>query len=84
MLLFYFYLQIQAETDEITLNSLNLDFDSVKLKNVKNEYAPIKTTFIFDEEKVVIKFDTFLAAGNYNLYIQYKGKLEDNMRGFYR
>ncbi|CAH1105398.1 unnamed protein product [Psylliodes chrysocephalus] len=77
-------IEIQAETDEITLNSLNLDFDSVKLKNVKNEYAPIKTTFIFDEEKVVIKFDTVLAAGNYNLYIQYKGKLEDNMRGFYR
>ncbi|CAG9856112.1 unnamed protein product [Phyllotreta striolata] len=77
-------IEIKEATDKITLNSLNLNFHSVKLLSNHAEHKPVKTEFIVDEEKVILNFDKLLTQGNYNLYIEYEGNLEDNMRGFYR
>ncbi|CCE83180.1 Piso0_003752 [Millerozyma farinosa CBS 7064] len=74
-------LQVNEETDYVTLNSLDIEVHSAKIEAFEAKEIN------YDEEKQIVtfKFDDKLVAGKTaKLHIDFTGELNDKMAGFYR
>ncbi|XP_072390828.1 puromycin-sensitive aminopeptidase-like isoform X1 [Diabrotica undecimpunctata] len=77
-------IDVKTSTHEIKLHSLDLELNSITLKSENEQYSPTDTKLCTEKEMAVFQFKSALTPGNYTLDIGFSGKLEDNMKGFYR
>ncbi len=77
-------LVISKETKEIILNSCEIKIDNVKITNKKNNDT-VNLEVTYDQENETAKFSSTntLQVGTYVLSLNYKGILNDKLRGFY-
>lgn len=76
-------LQVIKCTNEVVLNALDLSIEKVVLKGTK-ELVPSKTELCTEEETATIKFPTCISPGDYTLEMEFKGEINDKMKGLYR
>ncbi|KAH1005675.1 aminopeptidase N [Dendroctonus ponderosae] len=78
-------------TNNITLHSKGLEIDKthVRLKDISSkagkEIKDLKISFNTEHDFLIIAFDQTLTEDHrYEIYIPFKGKLDDSLAGFYR
>ncbi|KAL1518164.1 hypothetical protein ABEB36_001830 [Hypothenemus hampei] len=76
-------IEIQESTDEIQLNALDLNIDSVKVIGDK-VFIPKTVTLSQSDETATFKFDTHIGPGHYTSDIVFNGEINDKMKGLYR
>ncbi|KAJ8958114.1 hypothetical protein NQ318_006043 [Aromia moschata] len=76
-------LKVVKPTDEIVLNALDLNLDSVVLRGDK-ELTPTEIKQCTEEETARFSFASSIASGSYHLDIAFKGEINDKMKGLYR
>jgi aminopeptidase N len=76
--------QVQEETDNITLHSNVREIKSVEVRDSAS--APIEINNTTDSEKhfLTISSDTSFETNEYDIRIEFTGDLSDDMNGFYR
>jgi aminopeptidase N/puromycin-sensitive aminopeptidase len=74
--------RVLKPTNEITLNSVDIDFHEVTITSGSTKQTA-KVTPEKDKEMVVFAVEKPLAAGPATIHITYTGILNDEMRGFY-
>jgi aminopeptidase N len=74
--------RVLKSTNEITLNSIDIDFHEVTITSGSNKQTA-KVTPEKDKEMVVLSVEKPLAAGPVTIHVTYTGILNDEMRGFY-
>ena len=74
--------RVLKATQEITLNSVDIDFHDVTISSGGNTQKAT-VTLEKDKEMVVLKVEKALAAGPATIHISYSGILNNEMRGFY-
>jgi puromycin-sensitive aminopeptidase len=80
-------LEIKEECRSITLNALDLQVDSATIHPVTaKDKASLtgKCSLDKDLERLTINFEKPLAPGKYELILEFKGEINDKLRGFYR
>ncbi|CAF1087773.1 unnamed protein product [Rotaria magnacalcarata] len=79
-------IQIKEITDEIILNSVNLNITQIGFQD--NNFTSIilngSVKFNQEYEQAIIKFHQPLNPGNGRLYLSFNGKINDQLNGFYR
>ena len=77
------HLSINKPTKLIKLNSIGLKINNVKLidSNKEEVYPDIK--FDDEHEMVEFNFNQEINSGNYSLYLEFSGILNNSLRGFY-
>lgn len=75
-------LEVKKTTSEIILNALNLEVDHVSLSH-RNRSIKAKVRFDNENERLILKFNEHV-KGQVKLIIQFGGKLNDSLLGFYR
>ncbi|XP_019871557.2 puromycin-sensitive aminopeptidase isoform X1 [Aethina tumida] len=75
-------IEVVQATDQIVLNALDLQLDSVTVKGDK-ELKP-EVQLCAEEEVARFKFNTTLQPAEYDLDIIFKGEINDKMKGLYR
>lgn len=76
-------IEVVKSAEEIVLNALDLELNSVLLKGDK-EITPASVQLCVEEETAVFKFGSPIAPGTYSLNIAFKGEINDKMKGLYR
>ncbi|XP_050301023.1 puromycin-sensitive aminopeptidase [Anthonomus grandis grandis] len=76
-------IEVLESTDEIILNALELNIESVQVKGDKI-FIPKEIQVIQSDETVHFKFDTHIAPGVYTLDVVFNGEINNKMRGLYR
>lgn len=71
-------------TTDIVLNAVDLSIEKVVLKGNNKELVPSKTELCAEEETATIKFPSCINPGDYTLEIEFKGEINDKMKGLYR
>ena len=74
---------VKERLNEILLNSLELDINSVSLSNGKQTLTP-KHIIDLNRERLNLNFDEHVEPGHWTLTIKYSGALNDKLHGFYR
>ena len=78
-------IEILEATDEITLNSAEIDIMQCRLSAGGGEaLEPSDISFDAEGETATFRFDERIAAGPARLEIMFTGELNDRLRGFYR
>jgi aminopeptidase N/puromycin-sensitive aminopeptidase len=75
-------LDIQQATNTVALNVADIEFQSVSIKAGGKEQTA-KVAVDSDKEQATFTFPQQIAAGKATLNIEYKGILNDKLRGFY-
>jgi puromycin-sensitive aminopeptidase len=76
---------ILKETNEIVLNVCELDIKNCSIiKNPNLTEVPLDIILDDKTERIKFKFKSDLSPGRYTLKINFSGKLNDQLRGFYR
>lgn len=76
-------LEIKESTDEILLNSLNLEIIECYFtyeNNKNHRIIPTDTTLQRKNETLAIKFNEHLSKSKGNLFISFRGQLDDSMK----
>ncbi|HYK36275.1 M1 family metallopeptidase [Alloacidobacterium sp.] len=74
--------QIQKPVDAITLNAIEIKFQSVKA-NLNGKMVDAAVTEDTDKQQATFNFHQQLPAGKLTLEIEYTGILNNELRGFY-
>ena len=77
-------IKIDKDIKEITLHSKDLDIETVKYKNGKNEQFAIKITYNTEKETATFYFKNVIKKGKGELSITFCGIINENLRGFYK
>ena len=73
---------VSKTTDEIVLNAADLEVASVGIGNSDVEVTGV--SFDDEYEKMTISLDTPIRPGTYSLDIEYRGTINDQLRGLYQ
>ncbi|KAK9876801.1 hypothetical protein WA026_015039 [Henosepilachna vigintioctopunctata] len=77
-------IEVKETTNEIVLNALNLTLYNAVLKD-DSELQRAEKVEIFPEKEIAkLTFPQTMKIGTYVLNIEFQGKLNDKMKGFYR
>ncbi len=74
--------ELSKPTDSITLNAIEIKFQSVKTK-LKGKTLEASVTEDTDKQQATFNFHNHLPAGKLTLDIEYTGILNSQLRGFY-
>ena len=77
------HLSINKPTKQIKLNSIGLKINNVKLINSNKEEVYPDIKFDDEHEMVEFNFNQEINSGNYSLYLEFSGILDNSLRGFY-
>lgn len=79
-------IKIKTDKDikEITLHSKDLEIETVKYKNGKNEQFATKITYNAEKETATFYFKNIIKKGKGELSINFCGIINENLRGFYK
>eukprot|EP01084_Bolivina_argentea_P260064 439059_1 len=80
-------LQINKQSNEITINSCDIEYKSISVRQGDNNHQNIDIKNInYDEktEQAIIPLNSTLEIGVGKLIIEFIGNLNDKMKGFYR
>lgn len=77
-------IQIEKSTSRIVLHAAELELESVELRQKGESHSPKGIQLNEKEETASFEFSRPLATGPATLKVIFKGKLNDQMRGFYR
>lgn len=72
-------LAVHEQTEEIVLNAIELEIDDALLGNRILEVA-----YDIDTERIMLGDGDLIEPGNYTLFMQFRGVLNDKLHGFYR
>lgn len=75
---------VHEAVDEIVINAAELQIDRIELSGVAGE--TLRATASYDEttERVTLTFDGLAGPGAWQLRAEFRGVLNDELRGFYR
>ncbi|CAK8674637.1 unnamed protein product [Clavelina lepadiformis] len=77
--------KVNKVTNSIVLNCAEIEVASVTFSNSSGKTLDSSSiSYIAEEEKVVIAFPEELPTGNGTMNMEFKGELNDKMKGFYR
>lgn len=79
-------MQVLEATKSIVLNAFDLEIQSatIRMAGDAEEQKASGITFCTDQETATLTFANTLGIGNGTLDIEFKGNLNDKMKGFYR
>ncbi|HIA51314.1 MAG TPA: M1 family peptidase [Candidatus Melainabacteria bacterium] len=75
---------VLTDTDELTLNSLDLTIDSAKATDEKSKELSASVKLDADNERLRLSFAKTLKPGRWKFHIEFNGVLNDKLHGFYR
>ncbi len=78
------YLDITKQSKEITLHAEELEIESVNFKNSKLKISNFKITYNKKHETVTFTTSATIPKGSGELFLTFRGVLNDKLRGFYR
>lgn len=76
-------IEVKKATQEILLNSLELEILSAQIKCQDNVISAA-IEIIEEDQRLKLTFSQTLEPGKYSLNIKFKGKINDKLHGFYR
>ena len=77
------HLEINKPTKQIKLNTIGLKITNPKLLDAnESEYIP-EIKFDEEHEMVEFNFNKEIGIGNFSLYLEFSGILDNSLRGFY-
>ncbi|CAF4523515.1 unnamed protein product [Rotaria sp. Silwood1] len=78
-------IQINEIVNEIILNSMNLNITKIEFQHYDFNFT-LNGSVEYNEnyEQVIMKFNQQLNPGNGRLYLSFRGKINDQLNGFYR
>lgn len=77
-------LDVQQPVPDIVLNAAELDIGAARMERSDGLSHEGRIEVEEALERVRVVFGTVLGSGNWTLYLTFKGKLNDKLRGFYR
>ena len=78
------YLLLEKPTKQITLHAVELEIESAEFIHESKEIWACKISYDSKSETATFTFPKLLPKGKGELKLQFKGILNDKMRGFYR
>lgn len=75
---------ISTESDEILLNAAELTIASAQAVDKNGRVHKATFRLDADNERVILKFEKQLPAGEWKVQLAFNGTLNDKLRGFYR
>ncbi|MBI2600294.1 M1 family metallopeptidase, partial [Candidatus Daviesbacteria bacterium] len=78
------YLSLEKPTKQITLHAVELEIESAEFMHQTKEIWAGKISYDKKGETAIFTFPKFLQTGKGELKLEFKGILNDKMRGFYR
>jgi puromycin-sensitive aminopeptidase len=75
---------VLTDTDELTINSLDLTIDSAKATDEKSKELSASVKLDADNERLRLSFAKTLKPGRWKFHIEFNGVLNDKLHGFYR
>ena len=76
-------MEIVDETKELQLHSLGIDIENAFIENDSGEHIEA-SNYLTEEEKVSLIFEDKVTQGDWQLYLDFKATIVDELRGFYR
>lgn len=76
--------QVTEAVKEFLLNSTELKIHSAYIKNDKGEKLEARCELIPEKDRLKLSFDGVVAAGQWKLFVDFQGELNDKLRGFYK
>jgi len=77
-------LDVKSTTDRVVLHAAELEFHSVQLLQNGKQSGPARIDLDDKEETATLVFPEAVSVGAATLSVEFSGKLNDQMRGFYR
>ena len=78
-------LDVRAPLDEVVLNGADLDIDAGWVTSAGGERVPVVDVHPDDEtERLALVLERRIEPGAWTLHLEFRGTLNDRMRGFYR
>ena len=77
-------IKIDKEVNKIILHSKDIDIETVKYTNGKEEQFATKITYDTEKETTIFYFKNKIKKGRGGLSIVFSGIINDNLRGFYK
>ena len=78
------FLEIVDETEELQLHSLGIEIENAFIENDSGEHIEASVNYLPEEEKVLLIFEDKVTQGDWQLYLDFKATIVDELRGFYR
>jgi len=78
------FLEIVDETKELQLHSLGIDIENAFIENDSGEHVEASINYLPEEERVSLIFEDKVTQGDWQLYLDFKATIVDELRGFYR
>ncbi len=78
------FLEIVDETKELQLHSLGIDIENAFIENDSGEHIEASINYLPEEERVSLIFEDKVTQGDWQLYLDFKATIVDELRGFYR
>ncbi len=78
------FLALRKPAKKVVLHSVSLKISGVSLKIGSKEFKPSKILYNNDKETAILLFTRICPVGKGELFLKFKGKLSDDMRGFYK
>ena len=78
------FLEIVDETKELQLHSLGIDIENAFIENDSGEHIEALINYLPEEERVSLIFEDKVTQGDWQLYLDFKATIVDELRGFYR
>ena len=78
------FLTFRKASKKIVLHSVNLKISDVFLKIASRKIKPDKISYNNDKEIVILLFARICPIGKGELSLKFRGKLGNDMRGFYK
>ena len=78
------YLKLKKSGKQITLHAKELDILSAQFVSGRRQFTAKNIKYKPEDETVALEFGSLLPKGKGELFIQFKGILNDKMSGFYR
>ena len=77
-------LKVNKQTNKINFHANDLDVKNIELQLKNKKITPKDITFQKDLEEITLIFDELINPGTIKLSLYISGKLNDQLRGFYR
>ena len=77
-------LKVNKKTNKINFHANDLDIKNIELQLKNKKITPKEVTFQKDLEEITLTFDELINPGTIKLSLSFSGKLNDQLRGFYR
>ena len=78
------FIEVVEETDEIHLHAVGLTINSSFIEDDNGTHIDGSVNYLNEDEKIIINFEEKVTSGDWKLYIDFEGKIVDDLRGFYR